>query len=469
MPGRPFPFMFDGITGDVPTNWIAAADPVRKIISYGTPGLKSICTLTGCTEIRGLWAWNNYLYAVARRGSQSVLWRIAPAGNYSELGTITTSFTGPVWMVNNNAQLLIADGVSGYTYTPATNQFLQITDPNFYGAAAADYQDSCGLLVQPNSFYWYLSALQDFTSYDGSRYSKEGSTDNIQGIMSSRLEVFVGGKDTTEIFQNTGGDNTSAATATFQRTPGGLLRYGWASAKAGCIFDNTAIWVTNQGQVVRVLGASPTVVSTDLMGRTIGKYPNFNDVTAFSFVDREHAFAVFNFPTGDETWVLDAKTNLFHKRTSYRDDGTGWGRWRANCYALLGSKHYVGDFSNGKIYEMSSDYYDDDGHVFPSIIYSQEVDGGQTKISFPPMQILMETGVGNVTDPGSDPPMMMESTKDGGKTWKTSRWSSMGKIGEYALRIVWQRMGMDYRRMYRFTVTDPVKRVLLGIDAEGKR
>ena len=473
MPPKPFPFPEDGYIGQPPTNYYPAADSEREKILHGTPGLLSFCALTDCTEVRGLREWNSYLYAVARRGSESVLWRIDSSGAASELGTITTSSSGPVWMTNNFAQLLIVDGVigqSGYVYTPATGLFVQITDANFvsFKAAVCDYQDSFGLFVQPNSIYWYLSALQDFTTFDGSRYSKEGITDNIRGILSNQLQVYLGGYLGTEVWQNTGGDNTSPATETFQRVPGGLIKYGWGSPKAGCVFDNTVTWLTDQGQVVRIASLSPSIISTDWIGRKVhgdgitAGMGTFADAITFSYVDHEHTFFWLTFPAGDLTIVYDAKTQTWHQRSSYLSGSSAYGRHRANCYALMAGKHYVGDYENGIVYEMSQDYFDDNGHPMPGIVYSKEFDGGMTPISFPNLMLMMDMGAG--PDLGRDPEAMLEKSNDGGKTWVSRGWRSMGLIGEYRRQAIWLREGMDYRRQYRLTITDAVKRTILGID-----
>lgn len=468
---QPFNFVTDGYVGRVPVNWYPAADSNRKGILFGSPGLLSVCTLTDCSEVRGLYTWGNYLYAVARRGSDSVLWRVdVGTGNPAEIGTITTSFTGPVWMVNNYTQLLIVDGVSGWVFTPATNTFAQISNPNFPGAAAATYQDTLGLIVQPNSISWWFSNPLNFTAWGANNnYAKEGDTDNILGILSDGASVILGGQKSTEFWQNTGGDNTSSNTATFKKVPGVLLKYGWASAAAGCIFDNTPAWLSHQGQMIRVSGYSPQIISTDIMGRAIHGHGNhagmasIADVFTFSYVDQEHTFLQVTFPTGGQTWVYDAKTQLWHERSSYLAAG-GWGRHRANCYALLNNKHYVGDYENGKVYEMSSAYFDDDGHVYPSIIHSQEWDGGQERLFFPAVEVRFEQGVGLVSGQGSDPMAMLESSKDGAETWQSCGWRSMGKIGERTKRCLWLRRGSDYRRQYRITITDPVQRTLLSVD-----
>ena len=472
MASTPWPFIVDGYVGNVPINWYPVKDSERKAILFGSPGLKSLCQLTDCTEVRGLYAWENYLYAVARRGSASVFWRIdTSAGNASELGAITTSFTGPVWMFNNLTQLLITDNTltGGYVYTLASGQLKQITDPNFMGAGAAAYQDTFGLLVKPGSIFWQFSNPLDFLTYGANNnYAKEGDTDNILGILSDGTNIVIGGEKSTEFWQGTGGDNQSSATATFKRVPGILLKYGWASPAAGCIFDNTPAWLSHQGQMIRVSCYAPQIISIDMLGRAIHGHGNkpgmasIGDALTFSYVDQEHTF--LQLTVGGQTWMYDAKTQLWHQKQSYLSDGSGWGRHRANCYALLNNKHWVGDYENGKIYEMSSAYFDDDGQVFPSSICSQEWDGGQTKIKFGRVEIRFEQGTGLVSGQGADPQAMLYKSNDGGEVWQDMGWRSMGKIGERTKRCLWLRNGMDRRRLYKLEIPDPIQRTLLAVD-----
>ena len=468
----PFPFITDGIVGDVPTNWFPAADSEKGTVLHGCMGLKAVCALPECTEVRGLYAWAGVLYAVAQRGGQSVLWRIdTVSGNPSEVGTLTTSASGPLWFTNNYKQMMISDGVTGYIYTEATGIFQAITDLNFPGSAAIAYQDTLGLVVQPDSIYWFFSNPLDLMTYNSlNSYAKEGSTDNIVGLLTDGVTVTIGGALTTEFWQNTGGSNASAATATFKQIPGGLIQYGWAGPKAGCIFDNSPAWVTDKGQILRTPSYGPQIVPNDMFARALHGdgdkpgYPTYADVSAFSYVDRDHTFLQMNFPTGNETWVLDAKTNLLHKRSSLNDDGISYGRHRANCYALFNNKHYVGDYSNGTVYEMSPKYYDDDGRVFPSVIYSKEVDAGQQDVFFAPVEIRFKQGVGLVSGQGSDPQAMLEKSNDGGQSWRSIGWRSMGKIGERKKRCLWLRQGSDKRRQYRLTITDPVERQIQAVD-----
>src|SRR5512135_2009857 len=176
---NPLPIILDGIHGDVPINFYPAADSELGVILQPTPGLVEHCSLTSCSEVRGILTWNNSMYAVARRGSTSPVWRISGNGSFSEVGTIPTTYTGPVWMVGSTTQLLIVDGVWGYIYTPATGLFQSITDPDFPGAGTCDSQDGYGLFTQPNTREWFHSDLYDFSSILGTDFAvKEGKPDN---------------------------------------------------------------------------------------------------------------------------------------------------------------------------------------------------------------------------------------------------------------------------------------------------
>lgn len=462
-----FPFVTDGVRGDVPNNFYPAADSEKEVVLFPSPGLDTHCTLTDCTELRGLHAWGSYIYAVAQRGATSVLWRIDESEGFSELGTITTSASGPVWMKNNSTQLCIVDGVSGWIYTPSTGLFVQITDAAFPGAAAMDYQDGYGLFSEPGTNQWFFSSLNDFSTFDAlDFYSKESRPDNIVSIKTFKREPFIFGGDATEVWYNAGGNNASAATPTFARNAGGLIEHGCGAAASPSTFDGEAMtWLTSHGQVVQTVGYNAKPVSNQMFDRAVQGYASFSDAIAFSYRMHGHIFYQITFPTADVTWVLDGATRIWHKRSSYMDDGSGYGRHRANCYTELNNVHYVGDFSNGKVYKMSADYYDDAGEEIRRVLYSKEIEGNLDRIFFPSISIQVEPGVGLID--GTDPQIMLEFSGDGGHTWSNEMWRSAGLIGEYYRRAIWHRQGSGFRRMYRMTVTDPVEWRVLGISWPG--
>lgn len=476
MPPEPWPIVVDSLYGDVPCGLFPAKDTAQQLVLLPFGGLSTLCQLPSCSEIREGWSWGNYMYWLARRGSESVLWRVSDAGAYSELGVVATSFTGPAWMRNNPTQLCVVDGVSGYVYTPASNSFVQITDGDFPGASSLEYQDGYGLFSEPSSNRWFFCSINDFLTFDAlDFYSKQALTDDIRCIRSFKREPYIFGTDYgTEVWYNAGGDNSSVQTPTFARNVGGLINYGIGSPKSVSDMDGTVLtWLSSQGQLIQAQGTVAKVVSNQMFDRQVGGdgsltypgYSTFADCIAFSFRDQGHIFHQATFPTEDVTWVLDGTTGLLLKRQSYKAAG-GYGRHRANCCVRHGNKYYVGDYENGYIYEMSQKYLDDNGHSIRRILYSQDIMGGRNLLSFPNIQVLVEAGYG--LPAGATPQIGAELSPDGGKTWSSMVTRSVGTTGNYQWQANWNQMGAGYRRMYRLTMTDPIIWKIIGIDFGAK-
>jgi len=472
MPPKPWPIIVDALYGDVPNGLFPSKDTSQELVLLPFGGLLSLCSLPDCTEIREGWSWGGYMYWLARRGSDTVLWRVDTTGAYSEVGSFATSYTGPAWMRNNQTQLCVVDGITGYVYTPASNNFVQITDTDFPGAGGLEYQDGYGLFFEPNTNRWFFSSLNDFLSFDAlDFYSKEALTDNIRSIRSFKRQPYIlGAEFGSEVWYNNGGNNSSLQTPTFARNTGGLINYGLGAAKGVDDMDGTAItWLSSWGQIVQAVGIQAKVVSNQMFDREVAGdgslaqpgYSTFADCITFSYRDQGHIFQQFTFPTADVTWVLDGTTGLLLKRQSYKVAG-GYGRHRANCYVRHNNKHYVGDFENGTIYEMSAEYKDDNGHLIQRILYSQDVNNGKTLMSFPNAQVLIEAGRG-LTD-GSTPQIGLEFSPDGGQTWSSMVTRSVGVTGQYQWQANWNQLGSAYRRMYRLTMTDPIAWKITGID-----
>jgi hypothetical protein len=74
---------------------------------------------------------------------------------------------------------------------------------------------------------------------------------------------------------------------------------------------------------------------------------------------------------------------------------------------------------------------------------------------------------GGVSGQGENPQVMLRWSDDGGHTWSSEHWISMGKIGEYGYRAIWRRLGMTTKlrdRIYEISGTDPNKIVIVGAE-----
>jgi len=67
-----------------------------------------------------------------------------------------------------------------------------------------------------------------------------------------------------------------------------------------------------------------------------------------------------------------------------------------------------------------------------------------------------------------DPQAVLEWSDDGGHTWSNEHWTSIGQIGEYKNRARWRRLGRSRERIYRVTISDDVKTVIIGAHLEAQ-
>jgi hypothetical protein len=63
---------------------------------------------------------------------------------------------------------------------------------------------------------------------------------------------------------------------------------------------------------------------------------------------------------------------------------------------------------------------------------------------------------------------MLDWSDDGGHTWSAEHWRDIGAVGRYKDRVRWKQLGQSRDRVYRVTITDPVKRVILSASSEAK-
>ena len=85
---------------------------------------------------------------------------------------------------------------------------------------------------------------------------------------------------------------------------------------------------------------------------------------------------------------------------------------------------------------------------------------------FDELQIQFQPGVGlNVspdTDPSYNPQAMLRWSSDGGSTWSSEHWTSIGKVGEYNNRAIWRRLGWGRDRVFEVSISAPVKAVIIS-------
>ena len=129
----------------------------------------------------------------------------------------------------------------------------------------------------------------------------------------------------------------------------------------------------------------------------------------------------------------------------------------------------VGDYENGKIYQLNNEVYTDNGNTIRRLRRCPHLVSDLQRQYFAEMQIQFQPGVGLQTGQGDDPQSMLRWSSDGGSTWSNEHWVTIGKVGKYNNRAIWRRLGWSRDRIYEVAVSDPIKAVIVSanLKAEG--
>jgi hypothetical protein len=211
----------------------------------------------------------------------------------------------------------------------------------------------------------------------------------------------------------------------------------------------------------RAQGFQPVRISTHAIETVWGSYSTIADAEAFVYELDGHEFYQVSFPTAGTTWVYDftASTQmgrpLWHERQYY--DGT---RHRARFHAFVWGKHWVGDYSTGAIYEMSSSQYQDAGQAIHCVRTFQHLCEERLRQFFSRLQADLETGNASVT-------VQLEWSNDGGHTFPSSRTVTIaqndgGGNPNYAARAIFNRLGSARDRVFRLTITGNCRIALIN-------
>jgi hypothetical protein len=426
---------------------------------YGTPGLKLWTTLTS-GRIRGCIVFSPAI-AIVVAGNK--VWRINADSTSVSLGSVPDVGSN-VSMASNGTVVMMVDGPNGFFIDPAAGTLTQISDENFTGANRVDFVDGYFVWNDPGTGKFQISGLYA-TSIDGLDFAvAEGSPDNIVSLIVDHRELWLLGANSTEVWYDAGDVNFP-----LQRIQGAFLEVGCAAPLSVAKADNSIFWLAidarGYGTVQRAVGYSPQRVSTHAFEAACARYQKaggIGDATAYTYAQEGHTFYVLSFPSAGATWVYDASTNLWHER-AYLNPATGLlERHRSNCQMQFAGLTIVGDWEDGRLYVLDLDTFDDDGDPLPAIRVCPHIANDTKYVLFQRLELTMQTGVGLPTGQGSDPQAMLQWSDDGGYSWSNERWASIGKIGETKTRVQWQRLGQSRDRVFKVTITDPVRRVITG-------
>ena len=425
---------------------------------YNTEGLVEFADLGTTKSVDGMQVMGGSLYAV----SNNQVFKVEEDKSKTTLSGSLTGTQGRVDLSNNGTQMTIIDP-DGNGWVATSSAVTAISDGDFPTASSTAFLDQYTIVSKANSGQFNISSILDSTAWDALDFATaEEKPDNLVRVEAFNSALWLFGTDSIEPYYNSGN-----ADFPFEQIPGAANTTRGLGAKfAVAQEDNGLFFLGNDRVVYRVVGYTPQRISTHAVETAIQGYGTISDAFMFITDLDGHKFLTLTFPTDSKTWVYDIATDKWHERVTLVSGNEK--RWRPNCYSEFAGKQLVGDYINGKIYELSPTTYTEDGETIRRIIQGtvQWLDGSRFTIDR--LRLDIDAGVGLATGQGSDPQVVRRFSDDGGNTWSNEAWRSFGKIGEYNTRCVWRTEGQSRERFYEFVITDPVPVRVTGCYIDGR-
>jgi hypothetical protein len=431
-----------------------------NVVVVGRPGLTNRLTLSPTPNgpIRGVHEGENYAYIVAG----DTLYRVT-----ADLLTQTTftgvilSTSGNVSMADNGTQLAFVDGTAGYLLTgfDTSSSTLAVISDSDFPDGARTITCLTGRFVVDNPGYpgrFNISDSYDGTAWSGTNFATaEQASDNLAAVDTYRGHLVPFGTKTLEAWQPIG-----ALDFPFAPVTSATQNWGLAAPFSRAKLDNMLYFLgqnaQGQVQVMRINGWGVERASDSDVENAINAYATKSDAVALSYLLDGHPMYQITFPSANKTWRFDASTQI------WSEDSTGptaTGRHIGQHSLVINGKTYITDYrqSNPEVYELDSSAYSDDGAVIKRIVATRHLTRGGNRFTIDALRLEMETGVGLETGQGSDPQLMVEVSRDGGRSYSPEQWIDIGALGEYLTRVEVRRCGSAEDFVFRFSMTDPVK------------
>jgi len=403
-------------------------------------------------------------------------------------------------------------GIGTYTLSVASTVAVGVTmfginfsvlpssDGAFSGANTVDVIDNYIVYNNPTTQEWgstdLLSPISPNTSYS----LKDGAPDDLVALIVDHREVYLMGEISSEVWTDVG-----TVPFPFQRIPGTSTQHGIAAPFSLYRLGNSFAYVSRnnrgQSQIMQMQGYIPQRISTHAVENTLANQ-YVEDAIAWTYQLEGHEVYVVTFPTLNLTWAYDATTQLWHKWL-YTNNDNEYQRHRGNCCATFQGLVIIGDYENGKLYQLDKTNYTDDGQNVRRLRRAPHLVTEFQRQYFDELQIQFQPGVGTtglssvlqavnlqspyiITDTGTltigpleivnlgefntinfltpttNPQAMLRWSNDGGSTWSNEHWTGVGQTGKYRNRAIWRRLGTARDRIFEVVVTDPVNFVIIS-------
>jgi hypothetical protein len=287
--------------------------------------------------------------------------------------------------------------------------------------------------------------------------------DNLTALLVAWQEIIAMGQEGTEIWQDDG--VTPFSPITGASTEAGLL-----AAHSVKICDNALLalmMVDNKRAIVKIIGRTPQVISEPI-ARILAEYTRVDDAVATVISAGGLAIYLLSFPTENETWAYDLKSDTFVRWGYWNTETAEYERFIGQhfCFAKAWGKYLIGSRVDGKIYELDRGTYQDDGNIIRWMLQTGWVDHASWRRKRS-NQLFVKAKASEGSS--EDPPVMEMYFRDDGRGEFNDNPATLlilGPAGYNEFISPMNRMGTYRSRQYQFVCTENVDIALVGADEE---
>ncbi len=417
-----------------------------KYVVKSFPGQKLLGSATAGQD-RG----QHQMVEVDYRVIDTTLYEVDNAGTHVSLGTIPGT-SRCIFADDGVNMFIVAEGIVTQ-YENVTDTVTTVTDPDIVGALSVAFINNIFAYTFPT-----LTVFSDVgNGASASSLNAVGAETNPDDLIRDYTfdqTLYRFGARSCENWYHSG-----VGTPPFERIEGQIMNIGLNATHSIANTRDYVYWLGSDNQIYRARGGQEQAISTAAISGAIQDYPDASDCFAEAFSFDNKNFIIFTFPAGNKTWCLNEELGLngwFELSAGITD-----GQYNLGSASFVYDKVLIGGKSDGKLYELDFDTYDQAGEPWRRRRIMSTINGdtlGQKgqRVEMSRMEFILETGTGLTTGQGDDPQIMIEPSYDGGRTWATGTWMKIGRLGQFNIRAEFFNMKSFYDMTVRITTSDPV-------------
>lgn len=287
----------------------------------------------------------------------------------------------------------------------------------------------------------------------------EAKADDSKAVYAYKQQLLVFGDDSIQPMYNSGQGNPP-----YSFILNATHEIGTKAVHSINSNNNFLYFLGSDLVIYQMAGLGLRPIGNPAIGQAIENYTDVSDAFGLCFTLDNMNFYMLSFPAGNETWLYNESAGIWTNLAL----GTNGDQHIISSYNKIYGKHLVTDRRNGNVYELDFETHTDNGETIQRRRDTLSIDGETfgtpgADIFMNFLKLEIESGTSLVTEASQ---MFMQYSDDNGHSWSSERFLTIGDQGEYRHELVWWGLGTFKKRMFRFTMTDAIKWVLIKLSAD---